>query len=292
MEKYFVWHVQGGLGKNVAATSLCQDIKDAYPDRKLIMVVSWPEVFLNHPNIDRVYALGQCPHFYDDYVHQKDTMIYRHDPYNQSGHIHRKTHLIHNWCDLLGIQYKEQTPKVIINYAQQQLVNMWNRDKPTMVLHTNGGPIDGQKYPYNWCRDIPPELAQAIVNKFHKNYHIFQICRKDSVVLENVERVDQSLSNLELFSMLANSKKRVLIDSCLQHAAVAFNLQSTVLWIGTSPKVFGYKLHKNVVAKVPNKKNQLIGSYLFDYQFENNIHECPYINMNEMFDVNHILNSI
>ena len=118
MEKYFVWHVQGGLGKNVAATSLCKDIKDTYPDRKLIMVVSWPEVFLNHPNIDRVYALGQCPHFYDDYVHQKDTMIYRHEPYNQSGHIHRKTHLIHNWCDLLGIQYKEQTPKVIINYAQ------------------------------------------------------------------------------------------------------------------------------------------------------------------------------
>ena len=292
MEKYFVWHVQGGLGKNVAATSLCQDIKTTYPDRKLIMVVSWPEVFLNHPNIDRVYALGQCPHFYDDYIHQKDTMVYRHEPYNQSGHIHRKTHLIHNWCDLLGIQYKEQTPKVIINYAQQQLVNMWNRDKPTMVLHTNGGPIDGQKYPYNWCRDIPPELAQAIVNKFHKTYHIFQVCRKDSVVLENVERVDQPLSNLELFSMLASSEKRVLIDSCLQHAAVSFNLPSTVLWVGTSPNVFGYKLHKNVVAKVPNKKNQLIGSYLFDYQFENNIHECPYINMNEMFDVNHVLNSI
>ena len=292
MEKYFVWHVQGGLGKNVAATSLCKDIKDTYPDRKLIMDVSWPEVFLNHPNIDRVYALGQCPHFYDDYVHQKDTVVYRHEPYNQSGHIHRKTHLIHNWCDLLGIEYKEQTPKVIINYAQQQLVGIWNRDKPTMVLHTNGGPIDGQKYPYNWCRDIPPELAQAIVNKFHKTYHIFQVCRKDSVVLENVERVDQPLSNLELFSMLASSKKRVLIDSCLQHAAVAFRLPSTVLWVGTSPKVFGYRLHKNVVAKVPNKKNQLIGSYLFDYQFENNIHECPYIDMNEMFDVNHVLNSI
>ena len=44
--------------------------------------------------------------------------------------------------------------------------------------------------------------------------------------------------------------------------------------------------------KVPNKKNQLIGSYLFDYQFENNIHECPYISMNEMFDVNQVLNSI
>ena len=139
MDKYFVWHVQGGLGKNVAATSLCQDIKTTYPDRKLIMVVSWPEVFLNHPNIDRVYALGQCPHFYDDYVYQKDTMIYRHEPYNQSGHIHRKTHLIHNWCDLLGIQYKEQTPKVIINYAQQQLVGMWNRDKLKSSSRNNLG---------------------------------------------------------------------------------------------------------------------------------------------------------
>ena len=36
--------------------------------------------------------------------------------------------------------------------------------------------------------DILPELAQTIVNKFHKTYHIFQICRKDSVVLENVEK--------------------------------------------------------------------------------------------------------
>ena len=107
-----------------------------------------------------------------------------------------------------------------------------------------------------------------------------------------MERIDQPLTNLELFSMMANSKKRVLIDSCLQHAAVAFNLQSTVLWIGTSPKVFGYKLHKNVVAKVPNKKNQLIGSYLFDYQFENNIHECPYISVNEMFDVNQLLREL
>lgn len=292
MDKYFIWHVQGGLGKNVAATSLCQDIKATYPDRKLIMVVSWPEAFLNHPYIDRVYALGQCPHFYDDYIHEKDTLVYRHEPYHQSGHIHRKTHLIHNWCDLLGIEYKEQTPKVVINFAQQQLVNMWAREKPIMVLHTNGGPIDGQKYPYNWCRDIPPELAQAIVNKYHQKYHIYQVCRKDSIVLENVERIDQPLSNLELFAILANSEKRVLVDSCLQHAAAAFELQSTVLWVGTSPKVFGYKVHKNVVAKVPKKRNQLIGSYLFDYQFENNIHECPYIDLKEMFDVNAVLSNI
>src|SRR6056300_1804375 len=46
-DKYVIWHIQGGLGKNVAGTSLIGELKNTYPDRKLIMVVSWPEVFLN-----------------------------------------------------------------------------------------------------------------------------------------------------------------------------------------------------------------------------------------------------
>mgnify|MGYP000064527026 CR=1 FL=1 len=32
----------------------------------------------------------------------------------------------------------------------------------------------------------------------------------------------------------------------MQHAAAAFNLPSTVCWVGTSPKVFGYKTTKKV----------------------------------------------
>ena len=47
--------------------------------------------------------------------------------------------LIHNWCDLMGLKYMEQQPQIIINYAQQQLVAHWKRDRPTMVLQTNGG---------------------------------------------------------------------------------------------------------------------------------------------------------
>ena len=50
----------------------------------------------------------------------------------------KSQHLIHNWCDLMGLEYKEQQPQIIINYAQQQLVSHWKRDRPTMVLQTNG----------------------------------------------------------------------------------------------------------------------------------------------------------
>ena len=291
-EKYFIWHIQGGLGKNIAATALCQSIKEAYPDRKLIMLVSYPEVFLNNPYIDRVFQLGQAPYFYQDYIEGKDIIISRHEPYHQTSHITMTKHLIENWCDILDIKYTEQQPNIYLNFVQKQMLGLWIRQKPTMVIQTNGGPGQGQKYSYSWTRDIPQDLAQAIVNKYKDQYHIFQVTRPDGYQLDGVERIDQQLSNIELFAMLVEAKKRVLIDSCLQHAAASFKLPSVVLWIGTSPKVFGYKLHNNITANLPKRANQLIGSYLFDYQFENNIYECPYIELKDMFNIDKVLYSI
>ena len=292
MEKYLVWHVQGGLGKNVASTSLIGDLKKRYSDRKLVMVVSWPEIFLNNKGIDRLLHMGHTPHFYEDYIDGKDTIVFRHEAYNQTAHVNHSQHLIHNWCDLMGLEYKEQQPQIIINYAQQQLSGVWKRDKPTLVLHTNGGPMQGQKYAYNWCRDMPMELSVEIVNKYKNSHHIFHVCRKESPVLDGVERIDQPLENLQLFSILASSDKRILIDSCLQHAAAAFKMKSSVIWVGTHPQVFGYKIHDNIMANKPKLANQRIGSYLFDFNFDNNIHECPYNSVQEMFDFNQVLSRV
>ena len=47
MEKYSIFHVEGGLGKHIAATAVAKTIKNNYPDRKLIVVCAYPEVFLN-----------------------------------------------------------------------------------------------------------------------------------------------------------------------------------------------------------------------------------------------------
>ena len=291
-EKYFIWHIQGGLGKNIAATSLIKSLKETYSDRKLILVVSYPEVFLNNPYIDRVYHLNHTPYFYEDYIEGKDIIISKHEPYHETGHINKTKHLLENWCNLLNIPFQNQQPSIFINYPQQMTKGLWQRPMPIMVIQTGGGPMQGQKYSYSWTRDMPIEIAQNIVNKFKNKYHIIQITRPDGYQLDGVERFDQSISNIELFSLLNVAKKRILIDSCLQHASASFNLKSTVLWVGTSPKVFGYKLHTNIIAKLPKKANQLISSYTFDYQFENNLHECPYLTINDMFDINNILNNI
>jgi hypothetical protein len=56
--------------------------------------------------------------------------------------------------------------------------------------------------------------------------------------------------------------------------------------------VFGYNLHDNIIANPPQGKVKLIDSYMFDYNLDGVLHECPYIDYSEMFNLDDIYNSI
>jgi hypothetical protein len=284
-DKFLVWHIEGGLGKNIAATGLIADIAKKYKSRKIIIVASYPEVFLNHPNVYRVYRVGMTSYFYHDYILGKDTVVFRQEPYFQSGHIMKKKHLIENWCNILNIDYKKQKPSIFMNMIQNQLPGIWNREKPILLIQTNGGSFQGQNLNYTWTRDMPIDLSLYITEKYQNDYHIIQLTREGSIKIPNVEVVDYPMTNMELIGLLLASDKRFLIDSSLQHAASAFNLKSVVFWIGTTPENFGYDLHINVNAQPPKGNVKLIDSYLFDYSFDGAVHECPYNNVGEMFSV-------
>jgi ADP-heptose:LPS heptosyltransferase len=290
-EKYIVWHIEGGLGKNIAATSLLNSLKEKHPERKIVVVASYPEIFLNLPSVYRVYKLGSTQYFYDDYIKNKDTIVFKHEPYYETHHILKNKHLIENWCKILDIEYKNQTPVLNFNLVHQLNVSKWNRDKPILLIQTNGGPLNSN-LGYSWTRDIHVNLTIKITDKYKESHHIIQICKPTSLKLEGAEIIDYPLSAMELFTLLVVSDKRVLIDSSLQHAAAALNVPSTVFWIGTSPKNFGYALHNNIIANPPTDTTKLIDAYLFDYSFEGITHECPYYSLEEMFDVPKILEKI
>ena len=293
--KYSVFHVEGGLGKNIAATAVARCIKNNYPDRDLIVVCSYPEVFLHNPIVEKVYALGNTPYFYKDYIKDKDTYLFKHEPYFTNDHIQKKKSLIENWCSLYNIAYNNEKPELFIPKRISDFVKFkYSRQKPIMLIQSNGGMLKGQTYNYAWTRDMPIDLVEKVVLRFSQNYHIMQVCRNEFNVLKGfpIEPIFDKMSNLELLSLLLLSKKRLLIDSCLQHAAMALNLPSTVLWIGTSPKLFGYDLHDNIIANPPKNEPKLINSYLFDYNFEGILHESPYMEGEDLFSVEKIINSL
>jgi hypothetical protein len=296
MAKYSIFHLQGGIGKHVAATAIAKAIKNNHPDRKLIVVCAYPDLFINLPYVDRVYQIGATSYFYQEYVQDKDSILFHHEPYYTTNHIHKRKRLIENWCELYGIKYSGETPEIKFNKLQFDLSKkFWSRTKPAMVLHTNGGVMATDAKPYAWTRDMPADIAQGLVDHYKKDYHIFQITKVNSPKLQGAEHIfatpEQSLSMMEFFSILLHAKKRVFIDSCLQHAAAAMKRKSTVLWNGTSPKVFGYDLHDNICTDVPYDF-KLPGSYLFDFDFNGNEVEYPYTDDVKLFNIDKIIQSV
>lgn len=288
IDQYSIFHIEGGLGKHVAAIAVAKCIKNNYPDRKLIIVCAHPEIFLTLDFIYRVYRIGTTPYFYDDFIKDKDTLIFKHEPYFTKEHIIDNINLIENWCKLYHLKYSGELPELKFNLRHQQIGHhRWYRQRPILVLQTNGGPMNGQTYPYSWSRDIPPYWAQSIVDKYKDDYHIIQIARDDLNRLEGVEFFKEPISNMELFYLLTISQKRILIDSCLQHAAAALNLPSTVLWVATKPEIFGYTNHNNITAHIDGD-SKLHDSYLFDYNFNGSTYECPIYDVTTMFDIQQI----
>jgi len=301
-DKFVVFHVQGGLGKHIAATAVCKAIKNNYPDRKLILVCVYTDVFKNIPYIDRVYPLGNTQYFYQTYIEDKDSLIFANEPYYTTDHIHKKLPLVQTWCKMYGLEYNGETPDLRFNGLQKKVSKeVWKTqhgNKPVMILHTNGGLITPDAKPFMWARDMPFDVAQQIFDRYRKDFTIYQCTKVNSPKIEGANIVefgfnqgDMQLSLIEFLSVLIHSDVRILIDSCMQHAAAALNLPSMVLWNGTSPKVFGYDIHTNLETIKPNDF-KLPNSYLFDFDFNGDEFEYPYDSTEDLYDIDKIFEYI
>lgn len=298
-DKFVVVHFEGGLGKHVAGTAVIRAIKKAHPERKIVLTCAYPELFLWNPDCWRVYGLGNTPYFFEDYISGKDTIILKQDPYSHTEHIHQRQSLIKSWVEVFGLDYNGEEPLLYVPYriVELTLQKYSNRPKPIMLLHTNGGPYRADdNYDHqsivSWSRDMPLPVSQAIINKYKDDYHIIQVCKSKVNVIPGVEAIVAPQYNLELMTLLRLAKKRILIDSCLQHASAAFKLPSVVLWNGTAPKVFGYDMHRNILPS----KNVMSGyknikAYLYEYELSGDPLQCPY-DSNDLYNVDLIFDAI
>jgi len=295
-QKYCIFQVAGGLGKNIAATAVAQVIRRTYPDRQLICVVSWPELWTNLPFVYRVFPLGNTQYFYEEYIEGKDSLIFANEPYFTTTHINKTHRLVESWCMMYGLDYQGEKPKLRINPEQKKAIRNFYEPKfegkPLLLLHTNGGLYTNER-PFCWSRDMPLEVAQKVANHFKKSHCVMQITRPASPKVEGAFARNEQLSNTELVGLLELTDKRLLIDSSLQHAAAAFDLPSTVLWNATSSVIFGNDIHDNIQAKEKPQKS-LPGSYLFDYQFDANENEFPYEedDLKDLYNIDQIIDSL
>ena len=284
-----IFQINGGIGKCVMATAVCEAIKKKYPDSKLIVVSGYADVFLNNPHVYRSYQYGGISYFYSEYIDGHNYKIFAHDPYVQTEYVEQKEHLIKTWCEMYDIPYNGEQPKIYLTGREIQFFeNKFTSDRPILLLQTNGGAQTEHKY--SWARDIPSSVAVKVIDHFKLDYNVVHIRRDDQNQFEGTFGVTDTFRALCV--LISMSSKRLLIDSFAQHVAASMSLPSTVCWIANSPKVFGYTMHNNILANPLTTKPELRNSYLGKFNISGDLLEFPYNHEDEIFDVDKIIKSI
>lgn len=287
--KYVLFQINGGIGKCIAATAVCSAIKKKFPERELIVVSGYPEVFLNNPNVKKSYAFGNVSYFYQDYVEGKDIEVLVHDPYLTTDGVKETKHLIEIWCDLYNLPYNNEKPELFITQRELDAYQSQVRvDKPIMIMQTNGGG-DVNK-PYSWARDLPSVAVLPIIEEFRNYYAIVHVRREEQQSYQNTIQLTGNLRHVLAVTML--SEKRLVIDSFLQHALAALNLPSVACWIVNTPKLFGYDIHTNIFANPFTAQPELKNAFLQKFNIGGDDMEFPYNNEREIFDVDSIIKAL
>jgi ADP-heptose:LPS heptosyltransferase len=289
-DKYIIFESTGGHGKQILATAVIRAVKKAYPDRKIIWITSWDGPAFYNPDVFRFFLQNQIPQYFkDDYLND-DTILMKHDPYNETNHILRKEHLIETWCKMLNVPYDGYKPKIYLNPREIEIVKdkIKPDNRPIMLIQTHGGSPNQQYSKKSWYRDMPVEIAQKLINYFAKSYRILHIKSPEQPIFQGVEPL--TLPYRELYAVFPLSTKRLFIDSFAQHTAAALGLLSTVVWIGNSPKVFGYPENTNILpnANVINNLDKF--TYLID-DISGQVQQFPYDTVN-LFDINKIIEAV
>ena len=175
MDKHIIFHVEGGIGKNIMATAVAEAISKAHPDRKLIVVAAWAAVWVNNPHIERFYMLGATPYFFEDFIKGKDTWIFNSEPYHHHDFLNGKRYLADIWCEQLGVPYNGELPTIVLSKNEKDNMDRKLRGfgKPIFALQTNGG--GPQDYPVSWVRDVPLSNLKEVLNEVNKEYKIIPV---------------------------------------------------------------------------------------------------------------------
>jgi hypothetical protein len=276
--------VEGGIGKNIAATGAVKIAKERGYD--VDVITAHPSIWEGNTNVNKVWDWSRIEYM-SDFIKNYEHLILD-DPYRHSEFLLGGLDITATYNYMLNGLSEPVAPQIFLNKAEILLVDNLLKDieKPIFVVQTNGGTDTG----YAWPRDMPLDEAVAVLNRFTNDYEIIHLRGPKQAEIEGIKHT-ADLNIRQSIAVLAKSKKRLLIDSIYQHAAAALNLPSTVLWVMTEVEKFGYDLHTNVVSNVPELKNMDRLDSMFSGLW-NDASACPFKPTQNIFNIEEIVETL
>ena len=241
--------VQGGLGKELCATTLVKYLKKKGYD-KIITISGYPEIFFSNPDIYRNLHLNTS-YLEDDYL--RGIEIFSGEPYQLLDYRNGKKHL--NNLYPLAYRFPEENydtfPKIHTTEQEEMEAQQIIQNAPNSIITVQfqGGPIisspNGQPISQNNTRNLNQHQAQLIVDRLIENgFSVLQLKAGNQFACKNAQ-----ILNLPPRAYMVLSKftaGHVGIDSFMNHVAAAWKKPALVFWNSTNYRNLGYPTAVNV----------------------------------------------
>lgn len=290
-EKYLIFQVNSTPEVDLAGTAVVSALKKAHPERKIVVVTNFVEVWLHNPDVFRVYRIGQTPYFHEEFIANKDSLVFAQNPLLADSYIKKESHLIDAWCEMCGVERRGAKPH--LHFTQRESEVAWRltkTDKPIFLMQpyeTFG--VVGQNG-LSWTKDLPASILNEVVHKISAAGFLPVMIKDDNQ--PHIHGCEVLKMNLRLtMAAVQFSEKRLFVDSFMQAVAAALELPSTVTWLAHHPKNRGYELHDNIVGNIDTDLKKIIDNHNHVLDHENQTLN-KIVDLSKVYDADEIITSI
>ncbi|MBI5873000.1 MAG: hypothetical protein HZB36_02520 [Candidatus Omnitrophica bacterium] len=290
--KNIIFVAEGGVGKVICSTAVIKRLAEEFPEKKIIVLTGYPDIFLYNPNVYKVFNFGNPLYFYDDYVNSESFVI-KVEPYTDYEYMFNVEHIIDTWCKMIGIERKGAMPEIFFLDNEMEAAKAYvdkitqQGKKKFIVMQWIGGIIPQNKDEMALIdavsrmhrRSLSKSVAQKLANKLvSRDYVVGVIQHENFPDIQGTERLFFPNTPVRgIIALLKFAEGFIGIDSFLHHAATVFGLKGVVIWGGTNPKKLGYEYQRNLTkqaCKTPFCHRP--DSYVFDSTSIGSIWNCPF----------------
>ncbi len=251
MKKLYV--IEGGIGRELMFSALLPKLSET---QEIITFSSYPDIFDNNPYVYRSLS-RTTPYAWEDFVMNDENEIVFYDPYFHPDFIKRKIHVVEAYARGLGVEYtSNMLPEVYLSKKlKDDAINFKRENGEFIIIQFTSGqsPLNPNlQQSFKWDgfkREYTFENAQELVNLIKKKYPkliLLNYCLPNEATFNLEGTLKINAPYLFYAALLEKSLGFVGINSSLTHMAAAVRKKGVVLWGGTSPDQWGYKIHNNI----------------------------------------------
>lgn len=303
--KNIIFIADGGIGKVICSTAVVKRLAEEFPEKKIIVITGYPDIFLYNPNVYKCFNFGNPLYFYDDYVNSESFVI-KAEPYTSYSYMFEEEHLIESWCKMIGFERNKAMPEMFFMDNELEATKAYvdkitlSGKKKFVIFQWIGGIIPRNKDEMSTLdalgrmhrRSLPKSVAQKVTNKLiSRDYVVGTPQHENFPDIQGAERLYFPNTPVRgVIALLKFADGFIGIDSFIHHASIIFNVPGVVVWGGTNPKKLGYDCHTNLIKKVCKTPFcHRPDSYVFDSTSIGSIWNCPHNTACLQYDADEII---